>query len=257
MNSKTQLFLAASIAASLTSTGCSNKMSFSQDSKSATAVGEGGLPPDTSELPGADDPTTQEVANECAAAEAGGRLLTQTATLDFPDPGHACLWNEDGNLGKRDQWHQGRIEQPLSVTLPQGSTLCHVKFDFIKQKFRFDDHFWFTFNDVIMAASIDYRDRFGVTNGLSLFSWPKLVGTEWDASREKVWCLGGATCAWPKTDTEGTIQMDFRTGTYYAVTARDRSRNVHTFSFITVGDNDSTDCQHRPVGMTATLTYVR
>jgi predicted small secreted protein len=257
MISKNHLIVATLALSALSLTGCSNNTSFSQDSKSAAVLGAGGLPPDTGDLPGVNDPTTQEVANECEAAEASGRLLSQTATLKFADPGHACLWNQDGNLGKRDQWHQGRIEQSLNVALPAGSTLCHVKFDFTKQKFRFDDHFWFTFNDVIMATSIDYRDRFGVTNGMSLFSWPKLVGTEWDSSREKVWCLGGASCAWPKTDTEGTIRMDFRTGTYYAVTARDRSRNIHTFSFVTVGDNDSTDCQHRPVETTATLMYVR
>jgi hypothetical protein len=261
MISKKQLVLAIYAASTLSLSGvlagCSNAASFTQDPKSAASLGAAGLPPDTGELPGLNDPPTIEVANECEAAEASGRLLTQNAALNFADPGQACAWNQNGNLGKRDQWHQARTEQPISVTLPAGSTLCHVKFSFTKQKFRFDDHFWFTFNDVIMATSIDYRDRFGVTNGLSLFAWPKLVGTEWDKSREKVWCLGGATCAWPKTDTEGTIQMDFRTGTYYAVTARDRARNVHTFSFVTVGDNDSTDCQHRPVGMTATMSYVR
>jgi hypothetical protein len=132
-----------------------------------------------------------------------------------------------------------------------------VKFDFPKQAFRFDDHFWFTFNDAILATSIDYRDRFGVTNGLSLFDWNKIVGTNWDSSREGVWCLAGAACNWPETDTEGTISMNFREGTYYAVTARDRSRTRHEFQFVTVGDNDSTDCQHRPVNMTATLQYVK
>ncbi|CAN5689942.1 hypothetical protein BH10BDE1_BH10BDE1_01180 [soil metagenome] len=257
MTSKNHLKMMMLAISVIALSACSNNMGFSQDAKIAGALGADGLPADTGELPGANDPGTQEVANECAAAEASGRLLEQTASLNFPDPGHACLWNQDGNLGKRDQWHQGRIEQPLNVTLPAGSTLCHVKFEFTKQKFRFDDHFWFTFNDVIMATSIDYRDRFGVTNGLSLFNWPKLVGTEWFPSREKVWCLAGAACSWPKTDTDGTIQMNFREGTYYAVTARDRARNVHTFSFITVGDNDSSDCQHKPVDMTATLQYVR
>lgn len=231
-------------------TGCANKMSFSQDESTSAAA-------QTDDLPGVDDPATQAVAATCADAESRGLMQSYSQSLRFEDPGQVCNWENDGNLGRRDQWHQGRIEQKLAVNLPAGSTLCHVKLDFPQQRFRFDDHFWFTFNDVILAASLDYRDRFGVTNGLSLFSWSKIVGTFWDASREGVWCLAGASCAWPKTDTEGSISMNFRNGTYYAVTARDRARTQHEFSFVTVGDNDSTDCQHRPVSLNVTLQYVR
>ena len=230
--------------------GCSNKASFTQDKTQTGSLG-------TTDLPGMNDPNTQAVAATCEEAARKGTMKSQSQPLHFPDPGQTCDWDKDGNLGKRDLWHQARIEQRLTVTLPTGSTLCHVAFDFPSQQFRFDDHFWFLFNDVIMASSLRYDDRFGVTNGLSLYNWSKLVGTNWDTSREGIWCLAGASCSWPKTDTDGRISMNFRTGTYYAVTARDRSRNVHEFSFVTVGDNDATDCQHKPVDVNATLQYVQ
>lgn len=258
MQQRRKNLLAALIAvvAFSSSMGCGNKMSFQQqDSKGANAAldnNEGDEP-----LPGEDDPATHEVASTCETAATAGRLLEMSTPLAFPDPGRVCAWETDGNLAKRDQYHQGRIQQKIAIDLPAGSTLCHVKFEFQKQAFRFDDHFWLTFNDVILASSINYSDRFGVTNGLSLFDWGKIVGTHWDASREGVHCLAGAACSWPKTDTEGTITMDFRTGTYYAVTARDRTRTRHEFQMVTVGDNDSTDCQHRPVNMNATLVYVK
>ena len=238
-----------------TSVGCSNKMSFSQDAKStsggqtATGTTDGGA--------GAGDTATQAVAATCENAQASGRMLEVAKPVTFANPARTCDWGKDGNLMPLDQFHQGRIQQIVAVDLPAGSTLCHVKFEFPKQQFRFDDHFWLTFNDVILAASIDYRDRFGVTNGLSLFDWKKIAGTRWDTSREGVWCLGGAACSWPSTDTEGTISMDFKTGTYYAVSARDRARTRHEFAFTTVGDNDATDCQHRPVTFSATLQYVK
>lgn len=234
--------------------GCQNGATFEKmpDSTYLTLNGDSNVP-----LPGVDDPATQVVATLCEQAEANGTLQEQTQVLNFADPGKTCAWNTDGNLGKRDQWHQARTEQKLTVPLPAGSTLCHIKFDFQTQQFRFDDHFWFTFNDVVLAASINYSDRLGVTNGLSLFDWKKLVGTKWDNSREGVWCLAGAACSWPKTDTDGKISMNFREGTYYAVSARDRARTQHTFSFITVGDNDDTDCQHKPVTALATLQFVK
>ncbi len=246
-----------------TSLGCSNKMSFEQDS--AKALGDtgnganGGFDNDLTDddLPGRNDPGTQIIASTCEAAQAAGTLRELSTPLAFPDPGRACAWNTDGNLGRRDQYHQGRIQQSIAIDLPAGSTLCHVRFDFQRQAFRFDDHFWLTFNGVILAASINYNDRFGKTNGLTIFDWGKIVGTNWDDNREGVHCLAGAACDWPRTDTEGTISMNFRTGTYYAVTARDRARTRHEFSFITVGDNDGTDCQHRPVNLNATLQYVQ
>jgi hypothetical protein len=234
--------------------GCQNGASFEQ------APGSNYLSLDadpTVPLPGTGDSATQQVATLCEQAEAKGTLLNQTEILTFADPGKACAWGVDGNLSPRDQWHQARTEQKLNVQLPAGATLCHMKFDFKSQPFRFDDHFWFTFDDVILASSIDYSDRFGVTNGLSLFDWSKIVGTRWDTSREGVWCMAGAACSWPKTDTDGKINMDFRDGSYYAVSARDRARTQHSFSFVTVGDNDSTDCQHLPVTTTVTLQYVK
>jgi len=230
--------------------GCGNNPSFTQDTRQVGSLGTG-------EIPGQADPATQVVAAQCEAAAAANQLQSVNQTLVFQDPGRSCDWGRNGNLGKRDQWHQGRIEQDQSVALPTGSTLCHVAFDFPQQKFRFDDHFWFAINDVIMASSLNYDDRFGVTNGFSLFDWSKLVGTHWDKQREGVWCLGGAQCDWPDTEEDGPINMNFRVGTYYAVTARDRTRTSHVFKFVTVGDNDASDCQHRPVSMNVTLRYIR
>lgn len=241
----------AVLALSMCLLGCANQMGFSQ------APSSEGVSPFSDELPGLNDPATQVVASVCETAESRGELQTSSESIFFDDTRQTCDWNRGGNLDRRDMWHQARTEQVVSVALPTGSTLCHVEFEFSQQRFRFDDHFWLTFNDVILAASIDYRDRFGVTNGYSLFDWSKLVGTRWDTSREGVWCLAGANCSWPRTDTEGTIRMDFRQGTYYAVTARDRSRTRHDFKLITVGDNDSTDCQHRPVSANVTLKYVK
>ncbi len=196
------------------------------------------------------------VVSSCADLQ----VIEQTVKVNFPDPQVTCKWGENGNLEKRDKFLQARIEQNFDLSIPENAVICGLNFYVSDQPYRYDDHFLMTFDDSVMASSYDFGYLLSSEGGILQYDWAKIAGEVWDNSNEGVFCLGaetdGSTCAFPATDTQGVIDLNFNTGLIQKVMALNLGRSSHKLSFITIGDNDEWDCEHSDISFDVDISYV-
>ncbi len=207
--------------------------------------------------------TPEQLAQVKEACDNGVKK-TQDFAISFPNPNQACAWGKNGNMNQLNSYFRARTEQIQKVTLPGDSTLCGVKFDFgtAAKQFKFDDHFLMSLNGSIIASSYEWSGIFEVRNNLFFYNWDQLVGKFWGGNnnpKERTFCAGEtenlSRCEWPRTEQTGPIVMDFEDEVFQRVTAQNRDRLEHEIKFVTMGDNDSTDCQHADLSFHVQVKY--
>jgi hypothetical protein len=185
------------------------------------------------------------------------------AHVSFPNPGGQCKWEQDGNLSMLNGFFRARGEQMSDFTLPSGAILCSLTFSFPQQQFVFDDHFLFTFDGLVLASSYNYDSLLNDVDGFAVYDWSKIAGKEWYTGTvlEGQFCAGRdqnlSTCSWPNTEQTGAINMSFAPSIIQKIMSFDVARTTHSFSLVTVGDNDSTDCQHAPISFDLSVKYAQ
>lgn len=190
------------------------------------------------------------------AACATGVRQKLSKTYLFPKPAMTCEWGKGGNLAPLDHYFQARIEQNEALSLPVGSIICDVKFNFEKQQFLYDDHFLLSFNGAIIASSYNFEKVLARKYDLLRYNWANMAGMFWDHDAEGTFCVLGGSCAWPDTDVEGTISMNYDSIVFQRIMAEDLARNEHALKFVSIGDNDDKDCEHSEVGFSLDVEYV-
>lgn len=190
-----------------------------------------------------------------AACNNGVRQKLSRSYL-FPKPAKTCEWEMGGNLAPLDHYFRARIEQDESLSLPIGSVICDVKFNFEKQQFLYDDHFLLTFNGAIIASSYNFEKIFVRKYDLLRYNWAAMAGMYWDHGAEGTFCVLGGSCAWPDTDVAGSISMNYDSIVFQRIMAEDLARNEHALKFVSIGDNDDRDCEHSDVSFHLDVEYV-
>jgi hypothetical protein len=197
-------------------------------------------------------PDTNMVRQACDS----GVHEKQTQSYLFEKPSYTCEWEKNGNLAKKNDYFQARIEENKNILLPAGAIICDVKLTFAEQPFLYDDHFLFTFDNSVIASSFDFSAQLNRQYGLLQYDWSKIAGMYWDKSKEGVFCAEDGKCSWPITDTQGKIDMSFSSDFFKRLMAFDINRNNHVMKFISIGDNDDYDCEHSDVSFDLTVDYV-
>lgn len=64
-----------------------------------------------------------------------------------------------------------------------------------------------------------------------------------------------ASCHFPGHDKQGTINLDYDPLYIQAIMSEGIPSN-HSFTMITIGDNDKYDCEHSEVNFNVTVDYV-
>jgi hypothetical protein len=225
-----------------------------------------------------DDETIEDVIANCEEAGSRGLLKTMTQQIVFADStaqtGSVCQWNSGDNLPERNGFVQSRIEERKSIQLPAGATICDATFQFKTGPFKYDDFFFFTINDHVVATDASWaKDHFETSRmdlasagfvTLSAWNWSKIAGLDSadnNTSSAYNYCIGAAeglsSCSWPATEQTGTIRMDFDPRLVAALTFQHAKTSSIDFSFITTGDNDpNKDCRHGEVSFTTTVKYI-
>lgn len=186
--------------------------------------------------------------------------LRKVISLNFPKPQSTCNWNQAGNLDKRNGYFQARIEQKRNLDLPAGAVICNAQFDFSQQEFLYDDHFLLTFNQSVIASSYDFRQQLQPKNlGLLEYNWSKMAGMNWENSKETIFCPqvpgAEARCNFPGHDQQGTILLDYDPIYIRAIMSEGIPSN-HSFTMVSIGDNDELDCEHSDVTFDIMVDYV-
>ena len=199
--------------------------------------------------------------------------VPETVVLDvvFPAESPGCDWGQNGNLDMAQGRVTGRSEQYVELELPQNGVICDLGFafdsidpSFEQQKpFVYDDNFFLTFNDVVLAASYGPMvvDRFENDAGLYRYNWDRLKGYEFSFNSVPAYCIGASEglsdCTIPPPETNGLMSLSFggeliRQLSYVAV-----EEKRFEFMLATIGDNDpQTDCSHETFGFQIEVTYV-
>jgi hypothetical protein len=198
-----------------------------------------------------------EIPNLAEACNDPNRpLIDLEFEIVFPSDPPGCDWGENGNLEKENGIITARAEQTQSLDVPDGVVLCDLSFSFngidpsSSPTIVYDDHFFLTFNDVVLAAS--YRnmvEAFPRDDGLPIYEWDRIAGYPVDWSTNDTFCLGEeeglADCEIPPTEQYGPISLDFADEIIYQLSYRALDEGRFDYGFITVGDNDSDkDCTH-------------
>lgn len=253
--------------AMVASVGCS-PVGFEQTPEKTSSLGTpggnggsgGNTGTDDGEL-GTNTPQEQLVASACQ----NSNLQSMTKTVTFPRPqkvfnNSRCDWNNGGNGAPLNGYFQARLEQKETFSIPQGAKICDIQFASQTQTWRYDDHVFLTMDDVLLASSHPVHDKLTSQSGLANYDWSKIFHQTWEQIPSYVWCVGMdeglSQCAWPASETEGEIKMDFAPQIFQKIMARDLNRTTHEFKFITSGDNDTgIDCDHSDLTFDVQIKY--
>lgn len=215
-------------------------------------------------------PLVEEVVRNCADLIATGQIKrTAFQKIVFEDTEsnrkQVCAFNQNGNLEARNNFIQARYEQTQKVSLPEGAILCTFELKTDATEFIYDDMFYLTFNDYIVATSLQTSlsrttvDTTEMGDGqqavnLYKYDWLKLRGARF--SNEEInenpssfnYCLGAdfgaGECQWPNTQQQGPIDFGWDPELLINIGLKSDSQNQR-FGFIVTGDNDpETDCYH-------------
>jgi hypothetical protein len=211
--------------------------------------------------------------------------LTLKQDFKFEPPGKVCKWGIGQNLSILNNFIRARRDQFLKLNIDPNAVVCDMTFTIPEQEMKFDDEVFFLFGDVILASSIDYNDFFESKEELNFFDFTKIINAPY-AWPDAYYCLGAkdgkGKCQIPFTQTLGKMELaydpslirrvalenGFKFGTAKAsslnltsATTKDMDEGVepvdgHGFRFVTLGDNDKTDCQHTGFSFSVDVKYI-
>lgn len=188
-------------------------------------------------------------------------------TVVFEATTGECPWGVDGNLDMQDTYLTARVEQVEDLDLDEEIVLCDMELDLSGlvpgevQLMVYDDYFFFTMNDVVLASShAPAVAALSTDDDLPIYAWDEIVGAPFPHG-DAPFCLGEedgeADCEIPSTETEGPISLSYSKDLVAALSARALDEERFEFGFVTTGDNDpATDCQHAEFGFTVEVEYL-
>lgn len=262
-------------------TNCSN-VKFSGTSSGSegvvSSVPDSSTTPVASSTPDPSQPPASVAIANCAQAAANGKLSTLQKSIDFADTkvesgrSPICQWGQGDNLSQKDGYLRARYDQSLNLGLPANAVLCNITMTTNKQSFKYDDVFFLTFNNKIIASNLARAvtplpfDRVKLADGKSVnmydYAW---VGGVRDANFQGVndtaddYCLGAAeghaSCSWPLSQQAGNIQFSFDKELLINIGVLASAQN-QSFGFTITGDNDpSSDCYHEDLTFQMSVQY--
>lgn len=199
-----------------------------------------------------------------------GDPVTVTLAVEFPATDPSCPFGEGDNLPEENGVITARVEQTVSLGLPEGVVVCDLAFDFQGitggegTPMVYDDNFWFTFDDVVLAGSYGPMvDQFATDGALPIYDWDDIVGYAFEFDDGiPTYCLGEgdgrADCTIPPPETNGIMSLSFDESLINELSLRAVQADRFDFSFVTMGDNDpSQDCAHEAFAFSVEVPYVR
>ncbi|RYZ80392.1 MAG: hypothetical protein EOP06_25415 [Proteobacteria bacterium] len=275
---KPLLLLLSAVVLSVAFTNCS-KVDFgvTAASKNADINGPLGDPP-VMPTPTVDDrPPVEEAIKNCAEAVSSGQLVTSDQKIEFKDTRvetgrkTVCEFNVRENLSPKNNYLQARYDQNQNLMLPPNAVLCGVELKSDVQKFKYDDVFFLTFNDRVIASNLKRSvvmnsvDSIGLTNGSRIpvysYDWLKVRGSSFEGVNNKAddYCVGSeqgqSSCKWPLSQKAGDIQFSFNPEILIHLGLKSPALD-QKFGFTITGDNDpNDDCYHEALSFKMKVKY--
>lgn len=194
---------------------------------------------------------------------------TTTITVSFPATDPPCDFGEDGNLPAEQATVTARIEQQVLLELPEEAVICDVVFDFAGinggegTPMVYDDNFFFMFSSVVLAGSNGpLVESLPIDSDLYYtYDWDSLAGQVFEFDNDiPTYCLGEddglASCDIPPPETNGIMSLDFDQSIANELAFRAIDNDDYSFTFVTIGDDDNSDCYHEDFEFEVEIPYI-
>lgn len=168
-----------------------------------------------------------------------------------------CQWKANGNLGRDSGRLQARETQQFSVPIPKGMIMCDIQMKSVEPRFNYDDSIILTIEQSVLLNSTNALvDLLPKKDGIYTWDWDAVKGKAY--SFEGIpYCLGGnSTCNIPRTETDGTVSIDFESKALSPLALKLLGKESLNFSLVSTGDNDDEDCQHTAITFDVSISYV-
>lgn len=221
-------------------------------------------------------PTVDQAIKNCMDASIQNRLVTTDQIVLFEDTKvetgrtQVCEFGKGDNLDIKDGELRARYEQIRALNLPTNAIICDIEMATPLQKFRYDDIFFLTFNNRILATNsksemfMRLAPEFSVrlSNNKDVlvyqYEWLKMRTAPF-SNVANDYCLGkdesGLRCEWPITEQSGNLIFAFSPELLIAIGLKGTATN-QKFGFIITGDNDrDIDCYHEKLSFTMKVKY--
>lgn len=231
--------------------------------------------------PDDDDNTVEQVLKSCDLAAKAGQLVVTDQELLFEDTkvetgrNEVCVFAPTGqtlndNLDIKNGFLRARYQQNRKLTLPANAVICDAELTSNVQNFRYDDIFFFTFNNFLLASNhkseivkhwTPVRTKL-VSSDKSLdiytYDWLTIRNTPFNNVAND-YCLGVnedlARCSWPVTEEQGQIALKF-TPEILVRLSNPNAVTDQSFSLTITGDNDvALDCYHNSISLNVKVKY--
>lgn len=193
-----------------------------------------------------------------------------TLDVEFPASNENCPWGLADNLDRQNGLFTARSEQRVALDVPEDAILCDLVLDFggaspeDVRHIVYDDHFFFDFDDIVMASSLSAAvARLPKAGDLPMWDWPSLVGMDYHAvDQEQTFCLGQdegeADCVIPGTEVEGELSLSWSADLVAELSLSAIEQKRYEFAFVTTGDDDAeTDCRHEDFSFSVQIPYLQ
>jgi hypothetical protein len=221
---------------------------------------------------GAADTGEEDIGNADDIADlcAEGSPETLQLRVDFPATEPGCDWGEAGNMERENGVITARVDQLSALELPADAVICDVLFDFEGisggqgTPMVYDDNFLFTFNDVVLAGSYGPMvEEFELVDDyFRQYQWADIRGYPFEFDNDiPTYCIGEAEgladCEIPPPETEGLMSLRFDPEIVTELSFRALEEERYEFTFITMGDNDDSDCFHEDFSFLVDVPYIQ
>lgn len=168
----------------------------------------------------------------------------------FEKDDKTCEWEKNGNLAKRDVHVQAKATQSFSHTLPLNSKLCELEVNFDAQKWKFDDHFVLSINNIAIATNAKFL--LSDIDGKKIFDFDKVKGKKWSTQRK--WCFT-SECKIPSHDKQEDFSIAFDRKEQSKVTSYLQKSSEVSINLDIIGDNDNSDCKQSGISGELRMRY--
>jgi len=228
---------------------------------------------------------------ECDDALVNNTYQTHVVTVSFP-AAIECEFNEAGinvddinaagNGPRLNGKVRARMEQNYTASLPSGSTVCDMDFNFPTQQMQYDDEVFLLLNNYVVMSSQDYSEvhpqfvnGFKINDmGFMEYKWMGdngLYNLDYDWNLTPKYCLGldssdpeyNEKCFIPPTETLGQLKLDIpkadivKLGILSRNFTNPQAQTELDFGFVTIGDNDNGDCEHSAYSFQVSVKYIQ
>lgn len=183
---------------------------------------------------------------------------TLEKTVSFPSTA-GCGFGQNGNLPAKGGIVTARAIQKSVIEIPDSAVICSLSIRSDTQSIQYDDFLYLLLGDFVLAGdSGRYQMALATKVGIPVWDWEKVKGMPHDPD-VPVFCVGDgkSRCTMPGHDKVGPIELDIDSEATSKIAVDFLGQSNLTLSVVTMGDDESDDCQHTPFEAMVKIRYVQ